>query len=60
MILVVNRVRTVPSAKLGKLFKGLNKSHCLSVFLFLCLVVVSIFHPPESDLYEHFFWQLTV
>ena len=34
-----------------------NNTHC--IYVFLCLVTLSIFHRLKRDLYEHIFWQLT-
>jgi len=50
-LLVVNLVRTVPSLT----------TLIVSPFsLYLWLVILSIFRRPKRDLYEHFFWQLTL
>jgi len=59
MTLAVNLVRTIPSTKFiqGQIVTTLLVS---PFSLFLWFVVLSIFRRPKHDLYEHFFWQLTV
>jgi len=67
MTLVLNLVMTVRSAmfiEVGQISKAkvrekyylwLNNTHCLSVFLFLCLVILTILRRPNCHLYQHFF-----
>jgi len=61
MTLVVHLVGFLQrSSHKGKLLL-VPSQHSLSQFsVFLCLVIPSIFCRPKRDMYEHFFWQLTV
>jgi len=63
MTLAVILVKTITSTKFiqGQSVTCAVTTLIVSRFsLFLCFVVLSIFYRPKHDLYEHFFWQLTV
>jgi len=63
MILEVNLVKTVPSAKFisGQIVTCALTKLIVPLFsLLLCLVIPSILCHPKRDLYEYFFYELTM